>query len=222
MKRHPKQLSLFPEFYVRERQPELFPLSHESTCLQRQTSAPERIYVTKWKERNEEELDRHDHSMLETILARYDNDVPYASDRDSIVAASVIQWLGTNVGRCFMEDCENEIGESKRIREPFQRHNHDDAYDKTAPVVNIRRQVYEICAAHLLHSGYPCSLLQMEILNYVLKILREGLPMTPVAVKRSTQRVILKPAGDPDAIERVTKSVQAAADDVQRTMREMR
>ena len=39
---------------------------------------------------------------------------PFVSQRDMDVATAVIQWLGTNCGRCFVDKCEREI-ETQRI-----------------------------------------------------------------------------------------------------------
>lgn len=61
----------------------------------------EKKFAEAWQERN----DRGRHGVLEYLLAA-DNNHPAGemSDRDAEVAATVVQWLGSHVGRCFLDD----------------------------------------------------------------------------------------------------------------------
>ena len=84
---------------------------HNSLQTSRLNRMPERIYAEEWKKNNE----RHPainsgFTSLEWILCPEGNWVPPAvSERDAEVAASVIQWLGTNCGYHFMLRCEDKI-----------------------------------------------------------------------------------------------------------------
>lgn len=42
------------------------------------------------------------------------------TQRDAFVAATVIQWLGTNIGRCFMQKCVEKIEKEKEEYEKAQ------------------------------------------------------------------------------------------------------
>lgn len=42
---------------------------------------------------------------------------PPVSTRDAQVAAAVIQWLGTNGGKCFIDECERRIERERVIRD---------------------------------------------------------------------------------------------------------
>lgn len=69
---------------------------------------PEAFYAQHWRELNPQGRD-----ILSLILAPSDSaplrlGVDY-SPRDAAVAATVIQWLGTNVGRAFVWECESRI-----------------------------------------------------------------------------------------------------------------
>lgn len=86
-------------------QGDLFGLTHRSTWPRRlRTDGPERIFYQRWIERNRRER------ILHHILRGEEGDWMEPTDRDSIVAASVVQWLGTNCGRGFINGCEREIG----------------------------------------------------------------------------------------------------------------
>ena len=63
----------------------------------------EQIYARKWKEENERRTGR----PTPLIFYLLDGDV---SDRDAEVAATVIQWLGSNLGRQFVWNVRAEYG----------------------------------------------------------------------------------------------------------------
>lgn len=89
----------------------------------------ERIYATEWKRENERspginggytaiEHILHPESEMERDASRGFGQLHPArvTFRDAAVAASVIQWLGTNCGRAFVETCERKIAEARAIR----------------------------------------------------------------------------------------------------------
>jgi hypothetical protein len=64
----------------------------------------ERIFAFNWMERNSEQW-----CLLDKLLST--NDHPGgASQWDAIVAATIIQWLGTNIGFRFLVNCLKEAG----------------------------------------------------------------------------------------------------------------
>ena len=82
---------------------------------------PERIFLKRWRSENKSrQAFNGGAGVLELILSEDSND--YAADltqRDATVAATVIQWLGTNCGRAFLHECEREIErqrETERIK----------------------------------------------------------------------------------------------------------
>jgi hypothetical protein len=105
-------------------QPELFEPTHGSTWPDRlRTSPSERIYYERWLAENRRGAAINGgYSLLAHIMAgpsrsrgvfgRYDavsRAEAALTNRDSIVAAGVVQWLGTNCGRGFIWACEREI-----------------------------------------------------------------------------------------------------------------
>ncbi|MCK5604361.1 hypothetical protein KAR91_20900 [Candidatus Pacearchaeota archaeon] len=96
---------------------------HESLQQRRLNRFPERIYAEVWKKRNvRQPYSNGGFTYLEWILCPDDRRVPaLVSDRDAEVAASVIQWLGTNVGTSFVYECESKIKlERKREQDEFR------------------------------------------------------------------------------------------------------
>lgn len=73
-------------------------------CFHRtETDALEHSLAYGWMEINQWKAGiNHGRSMLECILAENNNDFPRVTSRDRHVAASVIQWLGTNCGYSFL------------------------------------------------------------------------------------------------------------------------
>jgi hypothetical protein len=71
---------------------------------------PERIFLKNWRKENKREpCLNHGRGVLEIILSEDNDHAIDLTQRDATVAATVIQWLGTNCGRCFIEECEREI-----------------------------------------------------------------------------------------------------------------
>jgi hypothetical protein len=106
-------------------QGELLPLEHRSLQQRRLKNHghvnAEAIYAGQWKALNRQYHDR----LLGLLLAPDDGPrdpltrevLPVSvSRRDAAVAASIIQWLGTNVGRGFVQGCERVVQEANRLR----------------------------------------------------------------------------------------------------------
>lgn len=65
----------------------------------------EQAFADAWQEQN-----KWKHSMLEQLLSADGGKTPAdVSDRDEMIAATVIQWLGSPVGSCFLQDVLTEI-----------------------------------------------------------------------------------------------------------------
>lgn len=101
-------------------QGELLPVTHDSRHRDRLTKRgrvnPERIYAAGWKRLNRRRQ-WHGATLLELIMQPTSDRglSPFVvSRRDAEVAASVIQWLGTNVGYGFIRSCERAIDEARR------------------------------------------------------------------------------------------------------------
>ena len=77
---------------------------------------PERIYAAHWKRQNRRvSYVNRGFTLIEWILCPSGQEVPSpVSRRDAAVAASVIQWLGTNCGLGFMRTCEEQIDKARR------------------------------------------------------------------------------------------------------------
>ena len=78
--------------------PETTPVKHEGLHTHRlRTNYLERVMSEHWADLCE---DGH----LEYLLS-LDNKWRPVSERDAVIAATVIQWLGTSVGQNFLERC---------------------------------------------------------------------------------------------------------------------
>ena len=101
-------------------QRELLPVEHRSLHQKRLKNYghvnPEAIYAAEWKRMNREWPD-----LLGLILAPEDGRrdlltkqiLPaYVTRRDAVIAASIVQWLGTNVGGGFVRRCEQKVKEA--------------------------------------------------------------------------------------------------------------
>jgi len=90
---------------------------------------PERVFLEKWSKQCQRQRGLNNgYGSLELILAPgqrtggyfgFPKYVPPVSQRDATVAASVIQWLGTNCGGCFLADCEREIKKLNGVHDEF-------------------------------------------------------------------------------------------------------
>lgn len=101
----------------------------ESSTPSRMTNLPERVFVEKWrKENNRVNGFNGGRGALEILLARKwrrsfvglaEPIVQHVSQRDMEVATTVIQWLGTNCGSCFLQQCEDEIAKQSGVQRRF-------------------------------------------------------------------------------------------------------
>lgn len=87
-------------------------LIHESFHVERlkynNFKNAEKVFADKWKEECKR-LTYRNGGCGKLDLIVQDSDSPLVTQRDANVAASVIQWLGSNVGRAFISECEREI-----------------------------------------------------------------------------------------------------------------
>ena len=211
-----KQLRLFDIPPSKPSQLELFEPSHESTCPRGQTSVNERIYAEEWSKHNQRDDEAH-YSWLELLMKGNDRYIPFVSDRDSIVAACVVQWLGTNCGSSFIHTCEQEIARLGNVRKPFRRH--DWFKLDTKDTGTIKEQIREICLAYITPNTYACNELQNEILNFLLDTLKNGLPSTNKMSRRGESgRMLLRKDVTPAKRDRVVQDVMAAIAETEQEM----
>lgn len=111
----------------------LLPASHDSFQRRRlkkyRDVNPERVYIAEWKKLNRERLSGG-WTYIEHILAPDGNTVRPVSRRDMAVAASVIQWLGTNCGLAFIKRCEGNIEALRVGTEEARRAARQQAIDR--------------------------------------------------------------------------------------------
>lgn len=118
---------------MKPHQCELFPIEHSSLQRRRLLKRtgplhanevnPERIYLAEWKRENKRSPGvNRGYSLIEWILCPDGRTEPLpVSTRDARVAASVIQWLGTNCGLAFMRRCEQKIRQARSLSEAARR-----------------------------------------------------------------------------------------------------
>lgn len=66
-------------------------------------NALEKTFSNQWDKLNHSECSNT--PMIYWLLSDQPNDPQPTSKRDEIVAATIIQWLGTNIGQSFLNDC---------------------------------------------------------------------------------------------------------------------
>ena len=127
---------------------ELLPIEHRSLWPHRLRARKqphnyvnaEAIYAAEWRRLQKQ----FDNQLLNMLLAPDDAPrdpfgrtrlVPI-SRRDAAVAATIVQWLGTNVGRGFVAMCERRIDEATRLRTELsvRRANQRVGYDTRTPL----------------------------------------------------------------------------------------
>jgi sugar phosphate isomerase/epimerase len=76
---------------------------------------PERVFLRNWRKENRRRSGLNGgFGALELILSENSNEhAAGITQRDATVAASVVQWLGTNCGQAFIYECEQEIKRSR-------------------------------------------------------------------------------------------------------------
>ena len=88
-----------------EEQLELLPVEHEGHLKERQEHNPmEKAFADQWKAENEL------HDILQGLFRDGYDHVLSINARDAFVVATVIQWLGTNVGRGFLWSALQRVG----------------------------------------------------------------------------------------------------------------
>jgi hypothetical protein len=70
----------------------------------------ERIYLAEWKRFNHGTNDKLALILWSDAMRAKKSWPPTPTLRDEAVAASVIQWLATNVGNGFLHSCEHKVG----------------------------------------------------------------------------------------------------------------
>jgi hypothetical protein len=82
------------------------------------TGPAERAYVERWQRENIRQRGVNSGmTLLEGILKPGGQQwVDRPSQRDADVATTVIQWLGTNVGRAFVDEVERDISQNQALR----------------------------------------------------------------------------------------------------------
>lgn len=66
-----------------------------------ESNPKERLFAEAWQKQNR--LGRF--TMLEQLLSNDGGKTPAeVSERDEMIAATIIQWLGSPVGQCFLRD----------------------------------------------------------------------------------------------------------------------
>lgn len=93
---------------------------HEGASLNRTeardwTGLHEMVLSNLWKEENAAHpAINHGLGVLEGILQEHKKPFDEISQRDAYIAATVVQWLGTNCGSAFLRKYESEIAKLKK------------------------------------------------------------------------------------------------------------
>lgn len=75
----------------------------------------ERIFASRWKDRQERQYGFNGgHSLLECMLAQPGKKVGRVTRDQARVAATVVQWLGSPLGRAFVDECRDEVNGKRR------------------------------------------------------------------------------------------------------------
>lgn len=88
-------------------------IKHEGLSTNRLNENPlERAFSEAWKAYNNSTAG---YDLLDYLLALDPNNPKgEVSKRDAVVAATIIQWLGSPVGQCFFRDVMEEYNAKKR------------------------------------------------------------------------------------------------------------
>ena len=125
---------------IRALTPPLVPISGN-----RITNPPERIYVDLWREQNRRQVGvNHGYTLLELLLCPDEEVDPlyghprpksWLTHREAQVATTIIMWLGTNCGQCFIHEAERRI-KAERCEDAAldgYRINRPGAWDESDP-----------------------------------------------------------------------------------------
>jgi hypothetical protein len=97
--------------------------------ISRPCNALEKAFATHWQnENNPPSFLNHGRGVLDHLLYKASDQSEFSghsTERERSVAASVIQWLGTGCGRCFLEevlqDCGLVIQEAETVSKSRER-----------------------------------------------------------------------------------------------------
>lgn len=129
---------------MKAQQDELFAPEHKSLQPKRLKNFghvnPEAIYHAEWRR-----LNRDIPNLLNRLLTPDDAPtrmVP-VSRRDAVVAASIVQWLATNVGSSFVQRCQQMVDEARRRQitvSTIRRRNREDV-DPSTPLERRKKKL---------------------------------------------------------------------------------
>lgn len=155
-------------------QRELFEPDHASLHEDRlKSSESEQVYAEKWKEENTRHAGlNRGFTALEWILCPTKQRYPRrALQHEATIAATLVQWFGTNCGGCFVRECEKEI-EKRNLRRRDMRHEQWQLEFKPFPIPEKRDRVFELCSSALFEMNTGASEYRMkEILTNIVKII---------------------------------------------------
>lgn len=96
----------------------------ERTLCQDSVGRLEKSLLELWQRENENRVGvNFGNGLLQGLFCKRDDngsmeELHTVTNSERMVAASVVQWLGTNVGRCFLEQAFNAAGWTLVIRAP--------------------------------------------------------------------------------------------------------
>jgi len=101
--------------------------------------------------------------------------VPLVSQRDATVAATVIQWLGTNCGGAFIQDVENRIKQERALRQEFFCHYplswSNEAQEEILKSSQLKKVAESVAADYICINKHPdaARCLANAIVNVVIQ-----------------------------------------------------
>lgn len=79
-------------------------IKHEGIHAKRlEHNFAEKIFADRWAQQNKES------QLLRQLLNTSKSTLELITQRDADVAATIVQWLGSNVGKCFVKECLKDI-----------------------------------------------------------------------------------------------------------------
>lgn len=122
----------------------------------RMKNQAERIYVERFRKQCERKPCLNGgFGTLELLLQpEGSKHVPAVTQRDAHVATTIIQWLGTNCGRCFIQECEREIsmqGVERRVVEGW----YGELAYNLKPVLQVKETAKRIAEDYISIDKHP-------------------------------------------------------------------
>lgn len=76
----------------------------------------EEVFARIWRKYNKRDPGvNFNCTYLELILSTDEHTARTSlTQRDATVATTIIQWLGTNIGQCFLKECEQAIEKARK------------------------------------------------------------------------------------------------------------